>query len=93
MKQIFALFKFLSAIIIFAVVFMISIKKVHEFIIQLFNISYNKDDPSSAYVLTMFLSVFISLFVLLSILIILEKFYKKKIEKAVFKIFDSFFED
>lgn len=93
MKRIFSLFKFLSVITIFTVVFMISIKEMHMFIVDVFNVPYNKDDPSYAYMGIMFLSVFISLFVLLSILVLLEKLYKKRIEKAVFKIFDDFYED
>lgn len=89
MKQIFALFKTLSVIFIIIVVYLYASIKLHDIIRQIFDIPYNKDNPSFAYVITLILSMFIVIFIMMCI----EHIFRKKIKKSVFKILDAFFED
>ncbi|MDV3508963.1 hypothetical protein CMU89_17075 [Elizabethkingia anophelis] len=74
MKQIFALFKTLSVMFILIVVCIYSSIKLHDFIIQVFDITYKKDDNSFAYVITLFLAVFIVVFIMGSILTLIQEF-------------------
>ncbi|HFK5521122.1 TPA: hypothetical protein ACG0AP_003555 [Elizabethkingia anophelis] len=89
MKQIFALFKTLSVMFIIIVVYLYASIKLHDIIRQIFDIPYNKDNPSFAYVITLILSMFIVIFIMMCI----QQIFRKKIKKAVFKILDAFFED